>query len=158
TTLPPVGPDDDSTRYVYNLARQLVSEALPDGEVIDYAYCDCGRLTGITTPWGDYSFDYSTTTGELDQITSPGGFTLAFGLDGALVTSQTQTGPVAGRIDWTYNANFQVASESFDGAAPVTFAYDADGLLTKAGALTVARDAATEQVTGTTLGVVADTF
>ncbi|MBK9694528.1 MAG: hypothetical protein IPO76_03920 [Elusimicrobia bacterium] len=36
------------------------------------------------------------------------------------------------------------------------YAYDVDGLLTAVGAMALARDAANGQVTGTTLGVVAD--
>lgn len=153
---PNVSLGDDTTRYVYNLARQLVKESLPGGVEIDYTYCECGRLTGVHAPWGDYTYTYSTTTGELQSLASPGGFAVTFGRDGGLLTSTTETGPVAGRIDWAYDANFRVTSESFNGANAVTFAYDADGLLTRAGDLTIARDAATGRATGTTLGVVGD--
>ncbi len=156
STPPAVGADDDTTRYVYNLAHQLVQESLPGGAEIDFAYCECGRLTSITAPWGTYTYTYSTTTGELSSLQSPGGFTLSFGQDGVLDTSETLTGPVSGSVSWTYNSNFQVTSESVDGANPVTFSYDNDGLLTKAGNLTITRDPGSGRITGTTLGTVTD--
>jgi RHS repeat-associated protein len=153
---PDVGAADDTTRYIYNLARQLVRETLPGGAEIDYAYCDCGRLTGVSTPWGEYAYAYSTATGQLSSLASPGGFSVSFGYDGGLVTSETVTGPVAGRIDRAYDANLRLASELVNGGNKVTFAYDADGLLTRSGTLTLTRDAANGRVTGTTLGVVTD--
>jgi YD repeat-containing protein len=151
-----VGADDDTTRYVYNLAHQLVEESLPGGAMIDFGYCDCGRLTSITAPWGTYTYTYSDTTGDLSSLQSPGGFTLSFGQDGLLDTSETLSGPVSGSVSWTYNSNFQVTSESVNGTDPIVFAYDSDVLLKQAGALTVSRDAASGRVTGTMLGTVAD--
>ncbi len=44
-----------------------------------------------------------------------------------------------------------------NGATAVSYAYDADSLVTQAGALTLTRDPVTGVVTGTTLGLVADT-
>lgn len=151
-TPPPVGATDDSTRYVYNAARQLVQQALPGGQIISYAYCDCGRLTGTTTPWGQYDYIYSTTTGELSSIASPGGFSVSFGLDGGLVTSETTTGPISGRIDRTFDSNFRVVGESVNGANGVTFGYDADGLLTQAGALTLYRSSNLGRIDSTYIG------
>ena len=43
-----------------------------------------------------------------------------------------------------------------DGQAPVAYTYDADGLLTGAGSLTLARDPQTGLITGSTLGSVTD--
>ncbi len=151
-TPPPVGATDDSTRYVYNLAHQLVSEALPGGQVISYAYCDCGRLTGITAPWGEYAHTYSTTTGELSSIASPGGFSVSFGLDGSLVTSETTTGAVAGRIDRTFDSNFRVTGERVNGVSLANFTYDADGLLMQAGDLTIYRSNNLGRIDSTYLG------
>ena len=148
-TPPPVGPSDDSTRYVYNAARQLVQQALPGGQIIEYAYCDCGRLTGATTPWGQYDYVYSSSTGDLNSVASPGGFTVSFGYDGGLVTSETTTGPVAGRLERTFDNNFRVTSEQVNGGSAVTFGYDADGLLTRAGELTLARTNTTGQLSFT---------
>jgi len=157
STAPDIGPGDETTRYVYNLAKQLVQENLPGGASIDYTYCDCGRLESITAPWGNYAYTYSDTTGQLTSLASPGGFTLTTGYDGVLATSETMAGPVAGRVDWGYDQNFRVVSESVNGANPVTFGFDGDGLLTRAGSLTIARDATNGRMTGTALGTVTDT-
>jgi RHS repeat-associated protein len=148
---------DDTTNYTYNLAKQLTREVLPNGTVIDYAYCACGRPTDITTPWGNYAYTYSSTTGQLTNVTGPGGFALNTGYDGILVTSEEMTGPVAGQVNWTYDQNFRVTSESVNGGNTVALAYDGDGLLTRSGDLTVARDAQNGRVTGSTLGTITDT-
>lgn len=58
----------------------------------------------------------------------------------------------------TFTSNFEIATEQVAGTAPVTFGYDADRLLTQAGALTIDRDVATGLVTGTTLGATTETF
>ncbi len=157
-TPPAVSSADDSTRYTYNLAGQVIQQSLPDGSDVLYAYCDCGRLNSITTPLGTYGYTYSQTTGALTSLSSPGGAQLAYGYDGELPTSTTLSGPVAGTVSWTYNADFQITSESVDGGNTVNYGYDTDGLLTQAGALTLTRDAATGFLTGTTLGTVTDTL
>src|SRR5262249_22195635 len=131
---------------------------LPSGAEVSYAYCECGRVTGIETPWGDYAYTYSATSGVLSRLDSPGGFSLAFSYDGALLTSTTQAGPVAGTVSWTYDANFRVAGESVNGGETVTYAYDKDGLLTRAGALTLTRDPTNGALTGSTLGTVTDSI
>jgi len=46
-----------------------------------------------------------------------------------------------------------VTSQSVNGA-PVSFGYDADGLLGSAGPMTISREAATGRISGTALGVV----
>lgn len=151
-TPPTIGPADDSTRYVYNAARQLAQQALPGGQIISYAYCDCGRLTGVTAPWGQYDYVYSSSTGNLATVNSPGGFSMTWGYDGGLVTSETQTGTVAGRLDRIFNNDFQVTSERINNANSVSFAYDADGLLTQAGALTLNRNNNLGRIDSTYIG------
>jgi YD repeat-containing protein len=51
-----------------------------------------------------------------------------------------------------------VASESVNGGTPITFQYDPDSLLTRAGALTLTRHAANGVIATATLGPVATTF
>ncbi|MBK8127180.1 MAG: hypothetical protein IPK56_10875 [Elusimicrobia bacterium] len=68
------------------------------------------------------------------------------------MTGAELTGPVAGRVDRTYDADFRTAGVSVNGGGTTVYAYDVDGLLTAVGAMTLARDAANGQVTGTTLG------
>ena len=158
STPPATGEGDDTTRYVYNLAGQVIKETLPGGSEVLYDYCDCGRLNSIKTPLGTYGYTYSDTTGALTSLSSPGGSQLAYGYDGALLTSVKLTGPVTGTVAWAYNADFQITSETVNGGNKVTYGYDKDGLLTQAGTLTLTRDAATGFLTGTTLGTVTDTL
>src|SRR5262249_17061935 len=47
--------------------------------------------------------------------------------------------------------DFRIASQTVSGGSPVTFAYDNDGLLSRAGAMTITRNAANGLVSGTTL-------
>jgi RHS repeat-associated protein len=155
-TAPDVGTGNDTTTYMYNKANQVIAESFPDGSEIAYTYCECGRLQTITAPWGTYTYTYSATTGSLSELDSPGGFSLNLGYDGALLTSTTETGPVAGSVSWTYNPNLQVASESVDGGNTVTYGYDKDGLLTQAGDLTLTRDPGNGSINGSTLGSITD--
>jgi RHS repeat-associated protein len=62
------------------------------------------------------------------------------------------SGIVNGTVSQTYNNNFWTISQSINGSSAVTFTYDNDGLLTKAGSLVIQRDAVTGFSKGTTLG------
>jgi RHS repeat-associated protein len=63
---------------------------------------------------------------------------------------------VKGSVGRNYNNNFWVISQNIGGGSNVILQHDNDGLLTKAGALTVKRSASNGLVTGTTLGVTTD--
>src|SRR5262249_14098456 len=78
--------------------------------------------------------------------------------DGFLLTSTTSTGSVAGTISRAYDNDFRPTSISLNGTMIATYGYDADSLLTQAGALTIARDAQNGLWTGSTLGVVTDSI
>ena len=64
---------------------------------------------------------------------------------------------MTGTIHRTYDNNFRTTAQTINGANALSFAYDADGLLVQAGALTLQRNAQNGLLTGTTLGVVNDT-
>ncbi len=63
---------------------------------------------------------------------------------------------MSGSLSRTFDNNFRVTGLSVDGQSPVSFTYDADGLLTGAGSLTLTRDPQTGLLTGSTLGSVTD--
>lgn len=67
-------------------------------------------------------------------------------------------GKVARGVDVGYDNFFRVKSLSVNGANPVSFGYDDDGLLVQAGDLTLARDSLNGRLTGTTLGNVSDSW
>jgi YD repeat-containing protein len=77
--------------------------------------------------------------------------TLTYAYDGFLPTSETSSGNLSGSVNWTYDNDFRATSESVNGGSPVNFTYDADGLLTAAGSLTLARNAQNGLLTGTSL-------
>lgn len=155
-TAPTVG-GGSTTTLSYNLDRELTSIARPDALQLTLAYDAAGRLQTLTVPDGTYGYDYSATTGQLTSITAPGGDTLSYEYDGFLRTRQTWAGTVAGTVGRTFENNFRVASQSVNNANTVNFAYDDDGLLTEAGALTLTRDAQSGFIVGTVLGNITDT-
>jgi RHS repeat-associated protein len=60
-------------------------------------------------------------------------------------------------VSRTYDKNFWVISQTVGGGSTVSFGHDTDGLVTKAGVLTVRRSLQHRLITGTTLGVSTDT-
>lgn len=152
------GVTPDVTNTSYNADRQPTLLSRPDGRTIAPAYDSAGRVSSVAFSRGATGMTYSPTTGQLVGLTAPDGVSHAFAYDGTLLTSHALAGPVSGVLAWTYDNDFRVASQSVNGGNTVAFAYDADSLLTQAGALAIARSAQSGLVTGTTLGNVADAW
>jgi len=159
--LPPTIPDDGgATYYDYNLDRQLVRTILPDSSFINVVYDSTGCVScgGGSKPKeiifdrGVTEFNYSSSTGQLSEIISPTLDTLRYTYDGSLPTSVSWSGSINGNVGVTYNNDFRVTSQSVNGGNAVAFTYDKDGLLTKAGALTIARNMQNGLMTGSSLG------
>jgi RHS repeat-associated protein len=151
-----VGPTP--TQYAYNLDRQLVQVTRPDGITLDLGYDGAGRLSTLTFPQGQLGFGYHPSTGNLATLTAPDGGTLTYDYDGSLLTSEAWSGHVAGRVQYTYDNDFRVIAQQLNGEVLATFQYDADGLLTQAGALTLSRDPRHGLLTGSALGQITDTW
>jgi len=152
TYTPPLLPEGVTpTVYRYNLDRQLTAIERPDGRDVSLLYDTGGRLSQVSAPVGITGYSYDAVTGNLASISAPGGVNLAYTWDGFLPLSETMTGEVTGTVTRGYNADLQVTSLAVDGQA-VAYGYDADGLLTQAGALGLARDPGNGLLTGTTLG------
>jgi RHS repeat-associated protein len=158
-----IGPDQ--TTYTYNFDRQLTHIARPDGQDLEFSYveggsCSCGRLSSITFARGVTKYRYDPATGNLLSIEAPGGSTLTYEQDGSLTTREiwSGSGAVAGSVSRTYDNDFRVASISVNGTEKISYAYDGDGLLVGAGALTLRRDPQNGLLSGTTLGSVMDSF
>ncbi len=157
--LPPdVGAGTNSTQYSYNRDKQLIQVQRPDGKTVSLGYDAAGRLSTLTVPEGAFTYGYHDTTGNLNRITAPDGGALAFAYDGSLLTGSTWTGVVAGSVGFGYDNDFRVTSVTVNGANPIAYQYDPDSLLTKAGDLTLSRNAQNGLLTGSTLGSVSDTF
>ena len=152
-----------STLYKYNADRELTRVTRPDGQTIEFDYteggtCNCARLSSMTQPRGSNTFTYSAKTGHIATISAPGGIGLAYTYDGALLTSKTWSGAVAGTVGYTYDNNFRITASSINGGNTINLQYDNGGLLTQAGSLSLSRDAQNGLLTGSTLGSVTDTL
>jgi RHS repeat-associated protein len=139
------------TGYLFNADKQPTAIQRPDGQTTAFGYDSGGRLSAVTFSRGLLGYTYDTA-GRVATLTDPGGVGLTFAYDGALPLGEAWSGPLAGAVTRTFSNDFDVATEKVNDAFEIAFGYDPDRLLTQAGALTIARDAATGLVTSTTLG------
>ncbi|HSN99015.1 MAG TPA: RHS repeat-associated core domain-containing protein, partial [Candidatus Nanopelagicales bacterium] len=79
-----------------------------------------------------------------------------FTYDGHLPTDVSWSGAVSGTLHRVYNHELRVTSETVNGGNTVALGYDADGLLTSAGPLSLSRDAQNGRVTGLIVGGVVE--
>ena len=159
TYLPPdVGFTPRVTTNVYDRDGQLTRVIRPDGRTVAHGYDSAGRLSTVDFSRGQLGYEYHPTTGRVSAINAPESVRMEHTYDGPLVTSTAWSAPVNGNVSFTYDADFRVATRSVNGANTIAYSYDNDGLLTQAGELNIARDAANGRVTGTTLGNVTDAF
>jgi len=156
TYTPPDVSDSGVTLYSYNRDRQLTLIARPDGKTLSFAYDSVGRLGTLTMSRGSFGFAYNSA-GQVSGVTAPDGEELSYSYSGPLLTSVAWKGPITASVGFEYDNNFRLASETAVGSL-VTYSYDADSLLIKAGALTLSRDAQNGLLTGSTLGVVSDSW
>lgn len=141
---------DTATHYSYNLDKQLTEVLRADGQSVILGYSGGGKLSTLTIPRGQYTYDYNATTGKLSTVTAPDGSTLSYSYDGSLPLSTTWAGDISGSVSQSYDNNFWITSRSVNGTA-VSYGYDDDGLLTQAGGLTLDRSPVNGLLTDTTL-------
>ncbi|WP_437967423.1 DNRLRE domain-containing protein [Sorangium sp. So ce260] len=152
------------TSWGYDLDQLLTTSTRAGEPAMTYIRePSTGRVSQMILPMGmgTVAFGYSPTTGKLVNLSGPSGVSLAYGYDGALLTSRTWTGDGfgtgSGTVQWMYNNDFRVVSETINGGAAVSFGYDDDGLLDQAGGLALFRDPQNGLYTGSSVGVVSDT-
>jgi len=156
---PAAGLPSPDTQYSYNLDRQLDLVTRPDAQTVDYVYDAAGRLSQQLLPNSrTITYGYDPATGNLASLGGPDGESLSFTCDGSLLLSETWLGTINGTVSRTYDNDFRVTSRSVNGANTASFAYDADSLLTAAGSAVLTRDPDNGLLTGTTLGVVTDSY
>ncbi|WP_434046546.1 MULTISPECIES: DNRLRE domain-containing protein [Sorangium] len=161
---PALGAVSAETSWSYDLDQLLTSSTRAGEPAMTYVREPLtGRVSQMVLPlgMGTVAFGYSPTTGKLVNLSGPSGVSLAYGYDGALLTNRAWTGDGfgtgSGTVQWTYNNDFRVESESINGGAAVSFGYDDDGLLEQAGDLALFRDPLNGLYTGSSVGVVSDT-
>ncbi|MBI4454589.1 MAG: SMP-30/gluconolactonase/LRE family protein [Acidobacteria bacterium] len=156
-TPPSVG-GSSQTSVDYNADRQPARITRPDTLTLDFGYDSAGRLSNLSLPAGQLGYTFSAATGNLTGITAPSGGTLSYSYDGSLLTSEAWAGEIVGMASRTFDNNLRVTSHSVNGGQTVTYQYDRDDLLTKAGDLTLNRDLQNGLITATALGNVMDSW
>jgi RHS repeat-associated protein len=156
---PPAVGGPVATSFEYNRENQLTKIIRPDSQQLLLNYQPTtGKLASIVQPGGSYTLTYKTTpanqaTGLLDSVSenfTGGAMSFAY-VHGDRLGTTTWTGPVAGSVSQTYLADGLLGTQSVNGANSVSFAYDKDGLITGAGAMTLSREAATGFLQSATL-------
>lgn len=155
---PEVGAGSNSTRYHFNLDKQLTQVSRPDGLTLGYSYDAAGRLNKLSIPDGDLSYTFDNATGKLIGIDTPAGDGLDYGYAGALLTAVNWSGVVSGKVGFAYDNDFRVKTVSLNDADAIAYQYDADSLLSKAGTLSLTRSADNGLLTGSSLGKLNDSF
>lgn len=152
---PPTVHNAGETGYQYNAGRQLTRVTRPDGGVLDFAYDAAGRLSTLTIPAGQYSYGYNAAD-RLNRLTAPGGVDLAYDYDGAWLAAATWSGGLVGSVEFGHDADLRLSQISVNGANPVGYRYDEDGLLIQTGDLTLAYKTENNLLAGRALGGVTD--
>jgi RHS repeat-associated protein len=148
----------NTTTASYNLDRQATSLLRPDGSTITTDFDPAGRTKTITFPQAQYGISYNATTGKVSSITTNNGANVALSFDGALLSSSTWSGPVTGSVGWTYDTDLRLATVSVNGSDSVSYTYDNDNLVTKAGAMTLTRSSQDGLLQSTSLDSVTDSY
>jgi len=158
-------PGIDTTGHEYDLDHRLRHIRRPDEQDVELEYDAAGRLARVVQPRGESGLDYDATYGHLSSITSPDTVTVAYEHDGPLVTREAWSGtmstPIAAEVRHEYGSRLMPTEQTVEwgaGTHTVEYAYDADGLLSQAGALTVptsgGRDAGNGLLLATDVGSV----
>ncbi|RUO94463.1 hypothetical protein D7Y11_04320 [Corallococcus sp. AB018] len=148
----PPGGSAFASGYTYDLDDALTGLRQPGGTV-SFAYDAAGRLATLDIPGTRVTTGYDGA-GRLRSLASTSGVGLEFSHDGPLVTGVSWKGAVTGSLQYGHDADFRVATSAVNGESPVAYAYDLDGLLVSAGALTLSRRDDNGLLSGTRLGSV----
>jgi RHS repeat-associated protein len=156
-TAPDTGAGASVIALAFDQDKRLTSMTRPDGSLVTMNYDSAGRPTTRIFTRGTIRYGYDPATGVLSSLTAPDGGVLTMEYDGYLTTKSAWTGTVTGTVDRVYDNNFWLIRRSVNGQG-INFAYDKDGLLVQAGALTLTRDTSNGLVTETALGGFRDTW
>jgi len=161
-TAPAVAAGATVTSTSYNGDGQVQSVARPGGDAVTPTYeASTGRLQSLAWSAGAATVSYQSSTGHIDTVAAPGtGGTLQYLYKGALVSDVKYTAAhlaSTATVHRDYDAWLNLGAESVQGlpgGTTVAFAYDNDGLLLTAGALSIQREQSTGLPIGANLGVV----
>lgn len=171
-TAPALDALPNTTSYAYDLDGKLLSLTRPDGKAVNFEYDPVGDLKTIMIGRGTYGYIHhkvvdlgggqqtAEEAGHITAIEAPDGVKLAYDYDGGLLTEAKWSAPdlSAGSVQYAYDKSFRLKTVKVNGASPVSYRYDPDGLLIGAGLLALNRNTSNGLLTGSTLGKVSDEF
>jgi len=154
--VPPPAPGvvNPATETSYNRDKDLTRIVWPGGVSADFAYTAGGKLSSIKPSAGAgavISFGYAVSSGQLNEVSAPDAV-LSLSYDGRLPVREQRAGSLPATLERQYDSDFRVRAIKLNGQVLTDFAYDPDSLLTRAGAMTITRDAATGLPVATALG------
>jgi len=146
-----------TTSYQYNLDHQPTVVTRPDGAIIVFNYDNTrGSLMAMNADGEIFTYLPVPNTGKLYRIVGPTARgTLTYTYEGMLTTSEALDLPeFEGTVSWAFDPeDLELASQTVNGRTPIGFEFDEDGLLVRAGDLTIQRKATNGIIEGTTLGL-----
>ena len=156
---PAVAQQPNETKFAYDLDARISTQDLPGPRSIGHAYdAQSGHETAVTLERGTIGTDVEHATGRVKSIAAPGDVKLDFSYDGGVALGSTWSGPVAGSVERQIDDELGTTRRTVNGADPVTFSYDDDGLLEHAGDETIGYDPDNGALTSLTLGGLTETW
>jgi len=149
---PPAG--GDNIHYEYDAWG--FSRIASGSRSVRYERNSAGKVTAVRLQRGDYTLAYHGRS--IARAESPDGIVEDYTCRGPEVQRVIFSGELAGQIRAIHDPAHRLQQHQVNSHTPIGFSYDADGLITGAGALTLTRSAASGRVTGVTLGVVSETI
>ncbi len=138
------------TTYAYDADKALTTITLPGLDPISYSYTPAGLLSQVQHAGGAITLGYDAAE-RLIASGSADGVSLAYSYDGPLPLATTWSGPIAGTVSRSYDDDFFVNAISVNNT-PIAYAHDDDGLIVRAGALTLTHDPTNALLTATSIG------
>jgi len=158
---PDIGLPVDNTAISRSPDGQVLTVTRPDGKIITNSYDSGGRLLKVTMPEAAIDVAYQPGEDRIASVTRTAADgsaqTTSYTYDGQLLIAKQESGAVNYSATLAYDNNYWTTSQTINGQ-PIAYTYDNDGLITSAGALSIARSTQNGAITGTALGSVAETF
>jgi RHS repeat-associated protein len=157
--LPPVaGPDDSFETVVYDQDGSASTVSGPGDRSILIGYDAAGRPSRWQFGAGTITATFDPASGLPVELIAPGGVATTIGYAGQTPASLSWSGPITGSVQLALDPELRITRESIDGAGDLAYTYEAAGLLTGVGELTIARDPASGLPTKATLGAAVTTW
>jgi len=125
----------------YDRDGLLVKHAYDGDHLVEYERDHAGRVLNVTAPGVKISSTYDDATGQLAQVASVDGDSIAFRYDGDLAWSEEALGRSPGSVERAFDDNHRVVARRVNGKHDVLYLHDRDGLVSKVGPLHIERSA-----------------